>query len=69
MNSPDDQHLERIVRVCKSFAEAAEADLDQWLELSGNERLMIGEAMRSEAFEDHEPGLLRVLRVVERQER
>lgn len=69
MSLPDDQHLERVVHVAKSFAEAAEIDLDQWLELSGNERLRIGEAMRSEAFGNHEPGLSRVLRVAERQER
>jgi hypothetical protein len=69
MYPPDDQRLERVLRVCRSFAEADAVDLDQWLELSGDERLRIGEAMRAEAFGDHEPGLSRVLRVAERQER
>lgn len=61
--------MERVVRVFESFAAADDADLDEWLELTPEERLRIGESLREEAFPEHEPGLQRVLRHVERQRR
>jgi hypothetical protein len=69
MTPYDDPKMQRVVRLCRSFAEASEVDLDQWLDLSGDERLRIGEAMRQEAFGSDESGLPRILRVAERQER
>jgi hypothetical protein len=60
--------LERVVRTCRDFAAAAEVDLAEWLELSGNERLAIGEAMRKEVFGGDEQRLRRVLRIAEREE-
>jgi hypothetical protein len=56
------------MRVFESPEAADEADLDEWLALSPEERVRIGEAMREEAFPSHEPGLQRVLRIVERSE-
>lgn len=61
--------MERVLQVFESFEEAEEADLEQWLALSGRERVMAGEALREEAFPNHEPGLQRVLQVVERPRR
>lgn len=61
--------MERVLQVFESFEEAEEADLEQWLALSGRERVMAGEALREEAFPNHEPGLQRVLQVVERTRR
>jgi hypothetical protein len=61
--------MERVLRVFSSFEQAEEADLDEWLALTPEERVMVGEAMREEAFPQHEPGLQRVLRVVERSQR
>lgn len=58
--------MERIVRVFTSFAAADDADLEEWLELTPEERVRIGEDLREEAFPKHEPGLQRVLRLVER---
>jgi hypothetical protein len=58
--------MERVLRVFESFQAAEEADLYEWLALSPEERLMIGEAMRLEGCESDESGLQRVLRVVER---
>jgi hypothetical protein len=43
--------------------------LEQWLAVPGRERMMMGEALREEAFSNHEPGLQRVLQVVERTQR
>jgi hypothetical protein len=57
--------VERVLRVVESFERAEEVDLDDWLALSGRERLEIGERMRREAWPDSEPGLRRLLRVVE----
>jgi|SoiMethySBSTD1v2_1073268.scaffolds.fasta_scaffold556182_2 hypothetical protein len=57
--------MERTIRVCADFAEAEKVDIDQWLELSGDERVRIGEQMRREAWEPDEQGLRRVLRVAE----
>ncbi len=39
-----------MVRLFSSLAEAEEADLREWLALSGDERLWIGEKMREDAF-------------------
>jgi hypothetical protein len=58
--------MQRVLRVFESFEAAEAADLDEWLALAPEERMRIGEAMRAEAFGEHEPGLQRVLRVVER---
>ena len=58
--------VERVLQVFESFEEAEEADLEQWLALSGRERVMAGEALREQAFPNNEPGLQRVLQVVER---
>ncbi|MBI3268130.1 MAG: hypothetical protein HYZ53_03845 [Planctomycetes bacterium] len=59
------ERMKRVVRVFDDFAAADAADLDDWLALSGEERMRIGEGMRMEAFGVVEPGLQRVLRVVE----
>jgi hypothetical protein len=61
--------LEKIIQVFDSFEEAEAADLEQWLAIPARERMMLGEALREEAFPDHEPGLQRVLQVVERTRR
>jgi hypothetical protein len=61
--------VERALQVFDSFEEAEQADLEQWLALSGRERVIAGEALREEAFPNHEPGLQRVLQVVERTRR
>jgi hypothetical protein len=57
------------IRSFSSFEEAELADRQEWQAMSAKERLRIGEAMREECFPSHEPGLQRVLRVVEREER
>ena len=62
------ERVERFVRVAATFEEADEIDLEEWLEMSGDERLRIGEELRVEAFGCHERGLQRVLQVIERPE-
>ncbi|MCA9685557.1 MAG: hypothetical protein KC457_25490 [Myxococcales bacterium] len=57
--------MERILRVAENFEVAETIDLDDWLALSGRERLEIGERMRREAWPNSERGLRRLLRVVE----
>ena len=57
--------VERVLRIAETYEVAEEIDLRDWLALSGRERLEIGERMRREAWPDHEPGLQRLLRVVE----
>jgi hypothetical protein len=61
--------MEKVVQVFDTFEEAEAADLEQWLAVPGRERMMMGEALREEAFSNHEPGLQRVLQVVERTQR
>ena len=61
--------MDRIVRRFDSFEAADAADLDEWLALTGDERLRIGEGMRMEAFGIVQPGLQRLLRVAEREGR
>jgi hypothetical protein len=62
--------MERILRIAETYEVAEEIDLDDWLALSGAERLEIGERMRQEMWPDREPkvhherGLQRLLRVV-----
>jgi hypothetical protein len=66
--------MERILRIAETYEVAEEIDLDDWLALSGSERLEIGERMRQEMWPDrpsreaggvhHERGLQRLLRVV-----
>ena len=58
--------MDRVLRVAQSFQEAEEIDLEQWLELSGEQRMRIGEQMRQEVFGTHEQRLERILRVAER---
>lgn len=57
--------VDRVLRVAHSFEEAEAIDLDQWLELSGEQRMRIGEQMRQEVFGTHEQRLERVLRVAQ----
>lgn len=57
--------MERVLRIAESFEVAEKIDLDEWLALTGRERLEIGEQMRREAWPNREPGLRRLLRVVE----
>jgi hypothetical protein len=57
--------MERILRIAETYEVAEEIDLDDWLALSGSERLEIGERMRQEMWPDRERGLQRLLRVVE----
>jgi hypothetical protein len=45
------------------FEEAEEADLADWLALSPEERLRIGESMRREVFPDGEAPMVRCLTV------
>jgi hypothetical protein len=47
--------MERILRIAETYEIAEEIDLDDWLALSGAERLEIGERMRQEMWPDHEP--------------
>lgn len=61
--------MDRVIRKYESFESADDADLDEWLALSGDERLRIGEEMRQEAFGIVQPGLQRALRVAEREAR
>jgi len=61
--------MERVLKVFESFEAAEEADLEEWLALSGRERVIAGEALREEAFPNHEPGFQRVLQLVERTRR
>jgi hypothetical protein len=42
--------VEPIVRVFDRFEDAEAADLADWLALSGEERLQIGESMRRDVF-------------------
>ena len=58
--------MDRVVRVASSFEDAEELDLDEWLLLSGDERLRIGEELRKETFGSDERGLQRVLQIAER---
>ncbi|MEK7866184.1 MAG: hypothetical protein AAB434_05830 [Planctomycetota bacterium] len=60
--------IEKTVRVFRDFASAETADLDEWMALSGEERLAIGESLRLEAFGAVPPRLERVLVVAEREE-
>jgi hypothetical protein len=57
--------VKREVRVVENFEIAEDIDLDDWLALSGRERLEIGEQMRREAWPNGEQRLCRLLRVVE----
>ncbi len=57
--------MERIIHVFNSHEEADEHDLLEWLQLTGHERLRIGEGMREETYGDVQPGLQRLLRVAE----
>lgn len=44
--------MEHVVRVFDCFAAADAADLAEWLELSGEARMRIGEEMRADVFPD-----------------
>jgi hypothetical protein len=55
--------MDRVLRISESFEEAEEVDLDDWLALSGEQRLEIGERMREECWPNRERGFSRVLRV------
>jgi hypothetical protein len=59
--------MKPLVRVFRSHEDADDADLSEWLALTGDERLRIGEELRREASGADEPGLRRVLRVAERE--
>ena len=48
-----------------SWDKTVAIELDQWLELSGEQRVRIREQMRQEVFCTHEQRLERVLRVAE----
>jgi hypothetical protein len=56
--------MKRILRIAETYEAAEEIDLDDWLALSGSERLEIGERMRWEMWPDRERVLQRLLRVV-----
>jgi hypothetical protein len=53
--------VERIVRVFERFEDAETADLADWLELSPEERLRIGESMRREVFPGGDAPMVRCL--------
>jgi hypothetical protein len=53
--------VERVVHQCKSFEEAEAIDLADWLALSGDERLRIGEELRRTAFEHGDAPFERVV--------
>lgn len=59
--------MERCIRVYRSFEEAEQANLEEWLAIPNQERLQIGESFREQEFPDYETGLERVLRVAERE--
>jgi hypothetical protein len=58
--------MDRVVRLAHSFSEAEDMDLGEWLALSGDERLRIGEELRKEAFGTDERGLQRLFQIAER---
>lgn len=61
--------VDKVITVCQGFEEAARVDLEQWMALSGSERLLAGEALREEwAERDGEPGFRRILRLAQRSE-
>jgi len=60
--------VEKIVRVFDSPAAADEADLDEWLAMSPEERLMLGEELRLEVYGNAAQGLARVLELVDHEE-
>jgi hypothetical protein len=55
--------MDRDLRVFDRFEEAELADLEEWMALSGDERVRIGESMRAECFVDGALPLARVLSV------
>jgi hypothetical protein len=57
--------MQRELRVFDSFEEAESADLDDWLALSGEQRLRIGESMRLECFPGGALPFVRVLAIRE----
>ena len=57
--------MEKVVRVFATSQAADEADLDEWLALSPEERMNIGEELRQEAYGDAAQGLARVLELVD----
>ena len=58
--------MKRELRIAESFEEADDVDLDDWLSLTGEQRLEIGERMREEHWPNRERRLPRVLRVAQR---
>jgi hypothetical protein len=53
--------MDRVVRQCRSFEEADAVDLADWLALSADERLRIGEELRKTAFADGDAPFERVI--------
>jgi len=53
--------MERVVHQCRSFEEADAIDFADWLTLSGDERLRIGEELRMSAFEHGNEKMERVI--------
>ena len=60
--------MEKVLRVFASFEAADEADLDEWLALTPEDRLRIGEELRLEAFGSAPQGLARVLALADHEE-
>lgn len=57
-----------VLRLFDSFEAADEADLDEWLALTPEERMRIGEELRLEAFGSAPQGLARVLELADHEE-
>lgn len=60
--------MEKIVRVFESPEAADDADLDEWLAMTPEERLMIGVALSLEAYGNPPEGLVRILRLADHEE-
>jgi hypothetical protein len=56
----------RWVRVCRSFEEAEDADLEFWLAMTGEERVWALEELREELLGANQQRLRRTARVVRR---
>jgi hypothetical protein len=53
--------MELVVHQCRNFEEADAIDLADWLALSADERLRIGEELRRTAFEHGDAKIERVV--------
>jgi hypothetical protein len=60
------RHIEKTVKIFKSFKEQDEADLEYWRNISGEEKMRIVEEMRKEYIRLYHPefkGIEKVVRI------